>query len=428
MPLIASLRWRVLLYCWGVLTVSAVITSTAPGQENAWREEANESIRKIRQREIRIRVTDEHGAPIAGADVEVSQKAMAFPFGAALSPTVLNDANYQEFFLSHFNWAVFENEMKWYSNEGGRGRENYARSDAMVQWCKKHGIPLRGHCIYWAPEKWQPRWLTSLTAEELRHAVEQRAQSIVSRYRNVVVHWDVNNEMLHGSFFEERLGEDIRPWMFERTHALDPDAKLFVNEFNVLTVDKDFTEPQVDQYVEQVRTLIAAGAPIHGVGVQGHVWSADAVKHPEAIKSNLDKIAELGLPIWITEFDSAFEDGEMNADALEAVYRTAFGHPAVEGIVMWVFWAGNSWRGSNAGLAHRDWRLTAAGARYESLMGEWSTESSGTTDSDGSLGLRCFHGEHAITVRTGSSMITEKTIQVISGDGPIRCRITVHGD
>lgn len=425
MPPSASSRLRVSFHCWVALTVTVVTTPVAYGQEDAWREQANESIRKIRQREVRIRVTDEHRAPIADADVQVSQKTMAFPFGAALSPAVLNDANYQAFFLSHFNWAVFENEMKWYSTERARGREDYTRCDAMVQWCNKHGIPVRGHCIYWAPEKWQPRWLTSLTAEELRHAVEQRAQSIVSRYRKDVVHWDVNNEMLHGSFFKDRLGEDIRSWMFERAHALDPDAKLFVNEFNILTVDKDFTETQVDQYVEQVRALMAAGAPIHGVGVQGHVWSADAVKHPEAIKSNLDKIAELGLPIWITEFDSAFDDGELNADALEAVYRTAFGHPSVEGIVMWVFWEGNSWRGPNAGLAHRDWRINAAGERFESLMAEWSTEFSGMTDTDGSLTYRGFHGDHAVMVRTKSSTIAEKTIEVLPGEEPLRITLTV---
>jgi hypothetical protein len=33
--------------------------------------------------------------------------------------------------------------------------------------------------------------------------------------------------------------------------------------------------------------------------------------------------------------------------------------------MMWIFWAGNSWRGPNAGLAKRDQTLTEAGKHYE---------------------------------------------------------------
>jgi hypothetical protein len=39
-----------------------------------------------------------------------------------------------------------------------------------------------------------------------------------------------------------------------------------------------------------------------------------------------------------------------------------------------------------------------AGKRYEALMEEWSTEISGTTDADGLLSFRGFHGDYAATV------------------------------
>ena len=86
----------------------------------------------------------------------------------------------------------------------------------------------------------------------------------------------------------------------------------------------------------------------------------------------------------------ADDDETSCADKLELVYRTAYSHPAVEGIMMWVFWAGASWRGPNAGLAHRDWTLNEAGKRYEALMEEWTTEVSGQTDADGVLSFRGF--------------------------------------
>ena len=70
-------------------------------------------MRDLRQRDTQIRALDEQGQPLSGVavEVEVEQTSKAFPFGAALSPTVLRDPKYQELFLKHFNWAVFENEM-----------------------------------------------------------------------------------------------------------------------------------------------------------------------------------------------------------------------------------------------------------------------------------------------------------------------------
>lgn len=47
-------------------------------------------------------------------------------------------------------------------------------------------------------------------------------------------HWDVNNEMLHGRFFAERLGKPVREWMFKAAAELDPDADLFVNDFDTV--------------------------------------------------------------------------------------------------------------------------------------------------------------------------------------------------
>lgn len=47
-------------------------------------------------------------------------------------------------------------------------------------------------------------------------------------------HWDVNNEMLHGWFYSDRLKPGIRNWMFKAAHNTDPHAKLFVNDFDVL--------------------------------------------------------------------------------------------------------------------------------------------------------------------------------------------------
>ena len=54
--------------------------------------------------------------------------------------------------------------------------------------------------------------------------------------------WDVNNEMMHGDFFEQRTGE---PYYTEQVinmaHQTDPDALYFYNDFQVVANKGDLT-------------------------------------------------------------------------------------------------------------------------------------------------------------------------------------------
>ncbi len=380
-----------------------------------WKAEANESIETLRKRTVTLRLVDGAGEALPGERVMVRQVRPEFAFGAALTHRFLDDPPYQEFVKSRFNWAVFGNESKWYANERERGVETYAHADALLDWCEANGLEVRGHTVFWEPERWQPKWVKGLEGEELRAAVKRRLESAVSHFRGRFRHWDVNNEMLHGSFFKDGLGKDIWPWMFKRTHELDPEALLFVNEFNILSVDQCCEQVELEEYIRQIRWLRAQGAPIHGIGIQGHIWHDDILSRPEALRERLDTLATLGLPIWITEYDSAEEDEEVNADRLEVVYRTAFSHPAVEGVLAWVVWAGDSWRGPNAAWAREDWTLTASGERFDRLRAEWSTSLEGTTDENGQLPLRGFCGDYELSRASGEN--APRTFTISCGDG-----------
>ena len=77
-------------------------------------------------------------------------------------------------------------------------------------------------------------------------------------------HWDVNNEMLHGDYFDRTIGNNIRAKMFQWTKEIDPEVKTFVNDYEVLSGGL------TNCYKQQISELIEAGAPIDGIGVQSH--------------------------------------------------------------------------------------------------------------------------------------------------------------
>ncbi len=374
-----------------------------------WRSEANQRIEQLRKRDLSILVVDQYGRPLPQAAIGVRQTRHRFAFGSAITQTALNIPQYTAFFREHFEWAVPENEAKWYANEPSQGQLNYAPMDAIASFCQAHGITLRGHTIFWAVDEMVQQWVKDLSNTQLQAAMQARLSSVVTRYKDVFRHWDVNNEMLHGSFYADRLGPGINAWMFQQAQGLDPDCLLFVNDYNVVAGN------ETESYKAQILQLIADGAPVGGIGAQCH-FSPESI-NPYAIKSRLDSLGELGLPIWCTEYDCATPDENVRADSLETLYRVAFSHSAVEGILMWGFWADRHWRGADAAIVNSDWTLNEAGRRYESLLSEWTTSQTGQTGSDGRLALRGFHGRYDLTAQPLHGRATSAQISLDPGVG-----------
>ena len=378
-----------------------------------WKEEANARIEQIRKRDAHITVVNPSGHPISNVNVQIQQTKHRFAFGSCINYRVLSNVNYADFFKNHYEWAVMENESKWYSNEPTQGNVTYTTADNIYNWCAANEITMRGHCIYWEANSVVQDWIKNLSyaplpqTSPLRTAVENRMNSAVNHFKGEFVHWDVDNEMLHGSFYKDRLGDAIHPWMFQAAHAIDPNCKLFVNDYSVVAGN------QTEAYKAQIQDLLDNNAPVQGIGAQCH-FSGSTIE-PLTVYSRLDSLAEMNLPIWCTEYDFAAADVNVRADALENLYRTAFSHPSVEGILMWGFWQESMYR-SDAYIVDSNWTLNAAGQRYEDLLDEWTTSDSNTTDADGNVNFRGFHGTYEITLSAPGETSEIHTIDLVPGD------------
>ncbi|MBN1804309.1 MAG: endo-1,4-beta-xylanase [Sedimentisphaerales bacterium] len=345
-----------------------------------------------------------------GAEVQVEQLRHEFWFGAAISSSAFSnrmnpedERRYKEVFLENFNAGVTENALKWGSMERNEGRVDYRVVEAILKWTSEHDIPLRGHCLFWGvPDRVQD-WLKQLDDEQLREALKRRAETISQKYRGRFAEYDLNNEMIHRNYYAERLGSGITKEMVEWFKQGDPGAKLFVNDYDVLTGRR------LDDYVAHIEGLLKDGVSIDGIGVQGHLHGESF--DPNVLREALDKLAKIGLPIRITEFNipgqrSSFyqhrgvkltlEEENDKARGLTDYYRICFAHPAVHGILMWGFWEGANWIPQSS-LYRRDWTATPAAKAYRELVfDEWWTKWSGKANADGQCQVRAFYGKHCI--------------------------------
>ena len=77
--------------------------------------------------------------------------------------------------------------------------------------------------------------------------------------------------------------------------AADPDAKLYINDYNI-----EYSGAKATAMLNLVKQLIADGVPIDGVGFQSHFIVGSV---PTSIQTVLEQFTALGLEVAITELD-----------------------------------------------------------------------------------------------------------------------------
>jgi endo-1,4-beta-xylanase len=209
-----------------------------------------------------------------------------------------------------FNALTAENCMKPMFMQPNEGEYFFKASDYCVDYAEANSMVLVGHTLVW--HAMTADWFFKDEAGQLpgRELMLERMRThidtVVGRYKGRIPYWDVVNEAvlyqgagnsakLRESPWFKAIGEDYIELAFRHTHAVDPDAKLYYNDYNMTKKEK------VDFVLEMVSGMRAKGVPVHGVGMQGH-WMLDWPSLSD-IEYALRTFADAGIPVSITELD-----------------------------------------------------------------------------------------------------------------------------
>jgi endo-1,4-beta-xylanase len=286
--------------------------------------------------------------PSAAADATLgSAAASGRYFGAALDPAYFDEKPYRALATKELTCVTPENQMKWGLVEPLRGMFDWKAADALVVFAKANGQKVRGHTLVWHSQL--PLWLINgaLQPNELKDLMVAHIAAEAGRYKGAIYAWDVVNEPFtddgqwRKSIWWDAIGPDYVAIALKAAHAADPDAKLYINDYNVETEG-----PKMRALYNLVASLKAAGAPIDGVGLQSH-FVAGAV--PQDIQAVMEQFAALGVDVAVTELDLRIrlpaDEKSLAAQASDygLVARACRATPRCVGVTTWGISDDHSW-------------------------------------------------------------------------------------
>lgn len=296
------------------------------------------------------------GVSVYSQDNTLSQKSLKeafagkFLIGCADDLTSNNDA-YQASIKKQYDIVTPENCMKPQPIHPSEDVYNFKTTDAMVDWCQANGLKVWGHTLAWHSQT--PPWFFQAVnpkTEETQQAqpprqrgagfdpnaprpsmdemwarsikgdlaskkvaldrLEKHIKTVVGRYKGRIIGWDVFNESIidGGDGTTEGLrtfswykvvGPEVLTKAFKWAHQADPKAKLYYNDYNIEQGAVQNKGKHASSML-LLKRLIKEGAPIDGVGIQGH-WHLDT--NLADVEKAIENYASLGLKVSITELD-----------------------------------------------------------------------------------------------------------------------------
>ncbi|WP_432825076.1 endo-1,4-beta-xylanase [Dactylosporangium sp. CA-092794] len=409
---------------------------TYAGRESnaAWRASAAARIDQYRKGDLRVDVVDTAGHPVPDADVSVKMQDHAFDFGTAASAQwLLSDspdgAKYRDAVTGNFNSLSLGNDLKWnyWEDQALRTRSTLPA----LEWLRDNDIKVHGHNLVWGSWGLMPPDVKNLAGDPaaLRARIDAHVTDEAGALKGIAGEWDVVNEPYSEHNVTDILGQaEIGRW-FTLARQADPQAELYLNEYDL--IEDNGWNLRKQQYVyDLLSSLKAQHAPVDALGIQGH-FTGLQLTPPQDLPALFDRYANLGLPLKITEFDVATDDEQLQADYTRDFLTMAYSYPDITGVSSFGFWQNNIWNPLVA-YYRPDWTPKPnLQVLQDLLFHQWWTNASGKTAQSGRYSVRGFQGDYLVTVTVNGvakqvavSMPTNAgaTVKVVADGIPISVR------
>ncbi len=379
------------------------ITYSGQAADATWRVAAADRINQIRKGKVDIVVKDQQGNVVKDAAISIEMVRHQFGFGTAIPASVfLTNTVFRNKVYELFNEVVFENDLKWPQFNPNSTLNLRKSLDSL----DLHKIAVRGHNVIWPSWKWCPSTLQALSTNPtaLSNEINKRIDEVTKFTKGRLNDWDVINEPYSEHQIMDVLGNDVMADWLKRVRQNDPNVKLYINDYGILSSGGLDIKKQ-DSYFNLIKFLDEKGGKVDGIGMQGH-FSSDLTPITK-VYAIVDRFAALGKDIKITEHDINITQRNVQADYTRDLMTILFSHASVKSFMIWGFWQNSHWK-PDAALYNADWTIRPHGEAWKDLVFNqwWTRKTDKTADSQGNVSFEGFLGTYKYTLKSGGKEST----------------------
>ena len=273
-------------------------------------------------------------------------------------------------FTQLWNQITAENECKWQSIEGSRGRYNWSGCDAAFNWAKNNGGHFKFHALVWGSQ--YPNWLNGLSADETKKAITAWMDAVKQHYPELEMIDVVNEAIKSGGKYHSNygsqgnnnivaaLGGDNGNYEFVQTafkmaRERWPKAILIYNDYNTVQWQKN-------EGIDLIQKLKKGGAPVDAYGLQAHdmmsqgggqggTGGGGSCLSINTLKSTIEEIwNKTQIPLFISEYDIFTSNDNVQKQCYQEQISYFMENEHIAGITIWGYIYGATWNDGTSGI------------------------------------------------------------------------------